>query len=112
MKFLEDNGYKRWITETTEIQINTEKWQRRVDWDDDFSYPLCQCNSKLHININYFSFQIDSERKHEGYEMFICAENKDSEWCDIKIYSISPYELIDNLKKYESKLLKMWEAFN
>lgn len=112
MKFLKDNGYKMWTTEKTDFDGHVEKWQRRVDLADDFQYPLCQCNDKLHININFYSYQLNSQIKHESYEIFIVGENNDSDWYDIKIYGIKADELVDNLKKYETKLLNMWEASN
>ena len=110
MKFLEDKGYKCWKTDVDDVSTS-KHWQRRVDLDKGFDAPLCQCNEKLHINIRHHEFAIQ-DHEHKSCEIYICGENKDGEWCDIKIYSVKPEELEEKLDSLETKVLNMWKAFN
>ncbi|MNQ49292.1 hypothetical protein D3C85_631990 [compost metagenome] len=110
MQYLIDNGYKNYQTETDSLGT-VEKWQKRVDTKPEFSrYPLCHCNDKLFLNIEGYDYTI-GEVKYHSYSIFLVHENKHGEWCDLKIYSISEEELVDNLKRYELQLLDMWLVF-
>lgn len=110
MKFLEDKGYKCWKTDVNDVSTS-KYWQRRVDLDESFDAPLCQCNDKLCIDIRYSVFKIHGDH-HESYEIYICGENVCGEWCDVRIYSIEPKELQEKLDSLETKVLNMWKAFN
>lgn len=110
MNILEKHGYRKWKTEPFGLNGYVEQWQKRVDTAEDFNYPLCNLNDKLHIDVKFHSFSINGA-SYESYEMYICAENIDGDWCDIKIYSITQEQLEKNIEKYETKLLNMWSAF-
>lgn len=110
MKFLEDKGYKCWKTDAEDYGF-THHWQRRVDLDEGFEAPLCQCNEKLHINVRHSEFNFGGTQ-HKSCEIYICGENLAGEWCDIKIYSITLDELEEKLDNLELKVLNMWKAFN
>jgi len=102
MQFLIEKGYK---------ERQQGKWQKRMDtlelWKD---YPLCECNDKLFLNINYFT-HISGWVVYESYAMFLTHENPKGEWCNLEIYSLSPQQIIDNIAAYEATLMQMWELF-
>lgn len=109
MKTFEQVGYKLWNSETTPFGT-TKKYQRRVDTDPEFSSPLCECNERVHINIETFSYDLGTGER-TTCQIGLIHENSKGEWCDLSIYSLQPDELIDNIEKYEGKILKLWEAF-
>lgn len=103
-------GYKMYDDQTDDLGI-TYSYQRRVDTDKGFSYPLCKCNDAVYIDIKYYEYRLNQiDRK--SCEISITLENGEGNWCDIKIYSLNPEDLQENIKKYEGKVLAMWEAFN
>ena len=110
--FLEQQGYKLWKTETEQFIGVTKHYQRRVDTDDiEYEgYPLCACNDRLFINITHYDFTLNGVN-HTSSIVQLVHENKDGEWCDLRVYSLSEQQIKDNLSKYEKKLLDMWEVF-
>lgn len=104
-------GYKHYKTETDSIGIgNTKYYQRRVDTDEGFDYPLCQCNDRVSINIEVWNLTLNG-RNDISCSMSLVHENQNGEWCDLKIYSLTEDELWNNLKSLEDKLLAMWGMF-
>jgi hypothetical protein len=102
---LEFYGYKRFDTQTNECGT-TEKYQRRVDTDQQFNSPLCQCNDRLFINIERWTYKGKTSSKID-----MVHENAQGEWCDIGIYSLTDDQLMTKIEQYEKKLLEMWEVF-
>jgi len=102
---LEFYGYKKFDTQSNEYGT-TEKYQRRVDIDEGFNSPLCQCNDKLFINIERWAYKGKASSKID-----MVHENSQGEWCDIGIYSLTDDQLMVKIEQYEKKLLEMWEVF-
>ena len=102
--------YNLYKTESSEYGV-TNFYQRRVDTDEGFDLPLCQCNDKLFINAEVFAMDFQGNKK-VSCAISLVHENLQGEWCDLKIYSPDEFDLWNNIKHYESKLLKMWEVFN
>lgn len=110
MNFLEEAKYKKYTTNSDSIGVK-EEYQKRIDTNEEYGhYPLCQCNDKLFLNVSKFDYSINGEQ-FLSYEMFLVHENKDGNWCDLKIYSLSEEEISANLPKLEKKLLDMWVVF-
>ena len=110
-EFLESNGYKCWKNDVDECS-KTEHYQRRVDNLPQYeSYPLCQCNDKVYINIVHYRFTIH-DLDHNSLTANLCHGNAAGEWCDLKIYSLSEEKVKESLDSIEQKLLNMWKAFN
>lgn len=116
-KFLVSNGYNMWKEENDEFGTKWQ-YQKRLDifsdWDE--STPLCLCNDKFLINIrevNYThpSLKVISE-KSNTFEVYICHENKNGEWCNLSIYSLRQEDIESNLNSYESRLVNIWKEFN
>lgn len=99
--FLESNGYRQY--KTTETSTH---YQKRIDTD---KYPMCNLNDKLFINVTHHKIPI-SKTIYESFEINLCQENQDGDWCDLKIFSL-PEEKLVNLAHYETKLLEMWNVF-
>lgn len=112
MKVLQNKGYRCWKTDV-ESYGTTHHWQRRLQEDEilKFSIPLCQCNHKTLLNVVHSDLLIH-EIKSESFEVSLCHENKDGEWCDIKIYSLTRKQVEDSLDRLEQKVLNMWKVFN
>lgn len=106
--FLWQENYNCWKDEVNTFG-KTYFYQKRVDTVYQ-SYPLCNCNDKLFINIIHTDFVIN-DNPHISYEMSLCHENDVGEWCDLKIYSLTAEKIIGNLKMYETALLDMWNIF-
>lgn len=109
--YLATFGYRMFDIVEDEWSI-TEKYQRRLDTDDGFSFPLCNCNDALFINIE--RWEIKSNNSFSGKpssKINLVHENAKGEWCDVGIYSISDEQLLTNIKSYEAKLLVMWDLF-
>ena len=110
MKFLIDNGYKKY-NEKLDSFGTTGSYQKRIDTIKEYEhYPLCQCNDKLFLNILHSCYQVNGQ-PYEGFEMFLVHENKAGDWCDLKIYSLNEEKILANLGKYEKQLLNMWQLF-
>ena len=112
MKVLEDKGYKCWKTDNESYGV-VKHYQRRLQEDEilKFSIPLCQCNDKTLLNVVHSDLLIHGH-KSESFEVSLCHENKDGEWCDLKIYSLTRKQVEDSLDRLEQKVLNMWKAFN
>ena len=107
--FLLQVGYKMWKEKVDSIGV-VQHYQKRVDpqYPD---VPLCSTNEKLFINITHYSYYLPDGRSSEGFELYLVHERPDERWCDLKIYSISEQDLLDNLEKYEHTLISMWKVF-
>lgn len=107
----ESIGYKHWDTKKDSVGTTTLSYQRRIDSDEGFSLPLCACNDKVLINIRSFEFNVQG-LKRNSCDIGLIHENECGEWCNLEIYSLEEKDLLENIEKYEYKLLAMWEAFN
>lgn len=105
---LEFYGYKKFDIQADDFGT-TEKYQRRVDTDANFTSPLCQCNDKVFINIERFTSR---HFNNPSSKVNLVHENGQKEWCDIGVYGLSDDQLMTYIEKYEAKLLQMWEVFN
>lgn len=114
-EFLESKGYRMWKEDKDDVNgvtnFHNKKYQRRVDTDYDFDYPICQCNDKVFINVEYYDIRFYNDNHYVSYEMSLAHENKDGEWCDIKIHSLTEEQIKDSLSAYETKILNMWRVF-
>lgn len=111
-EFLVENKYKVWETEQNEYPncfILTQKLQRRLDMEDGFDFPLCQCDDKLFLNIEPTQAHVNGNVS-DSSEMSLVHEYN-GEWCGLKIYSISSDDLQNKLGFYEQKILNMWKVF-
>jgi len=103
-QFLESKGYRMWKEDN-----NTLHFQKRVD-DLYPMAPLCNCNDKLLINIEFFSFTI-YEEFHSSCTISLVHENQYCEWADLRIYSLSEEQIQSRLESYEDKIINLWEVF-
>lgn len=103
-------GYKLYKTEPHSYG-ETKYYQRRVDTDEGFKYPLCLCNDRVHVNIEVWSLSLTGTDKI-SCSIELVHENKEGQWCDLKIYSLTEDELWNSLKSLEDKLLAMWGVFS
>ena len=109
-EFLEQNGYKMWEQNVDKMSV-TQKYQKRVDTLHKYKdIPLCECNDKLLINIDYWSFEINGITS-ESCSIYMIHENKNGDWCDLKIYSIPVDKIKEGLVVYEDKIVKLWNEF-
>lgn len=110
-EFLEQNRYKMW-KQDEEFGSTTQYFQKRIDRIHKYiDTPLCQCNDKVLIDIEYYDINM------HGFETKSCVisvvgENKNDDWCDLKIYSIPVEKMKENLVAYEDKIVKLWKAFS
>lgn len=109
-EFLESHQYKMWKEDKDEMSFS-QKYQKRVDTLHKYKdVPICECNDKLLINIDYWGFQINDVLS-KSCSIHLVHENKNQDWCDLKIYSIPVDKMKENLQYYEDKLVKLWKAF-
>lgn len=109
-EFLESNGYKMWEEDSDEYS-NSQKYQKRVDILNKYdSVPVCTCNGKLSINIDYWTMNINGINS-KNCTIYMIHKNNNDEWCDLKIYSLTEEQLQGNLQSYEDKMVKLWEVF-
>lgn len=108
MNLLIDRGYKCWKTDNESYGV-IKHYQRRLQEDE--TIPLCQCNDKTLLNVVHSDLLIHGH-KSESFEVSLCHKNKDGEWCDLKIYSLTRKHVEDSLDRLEQKVLNMWKAFN
>lgn len=109
-EFLEQNNYKMWKQDVDEMSIS-QKYQKRVDTLHKYKdIPVCCCNDKLLINIDYWRFEINGIVS-ESCSIYIVHENKSGDWCDLKIYSIPVDKMKEGLVEYEDKIVKLWKEF-
>ena len=110
--FLINKKYKCWDTEYNDypnVNMITQKLQRRLDIDFP-NLPVCDCNDKLSINVDICQAVVHGNLSVTA-EIHLCHANKQNEWCNLKIYSLKPEDIYNNLEYYEDKLMKMWELF-
>lgn len=109
-EFLEQNGYKMW-KEDKDTMSFSQKYQKRLDTLHKYKdVPLCECNDKLLINIDYWHFEINGITS-ESCSIYMIHENKNEDWCDLKIYSIPVDKMKENLVAYEDKIVNLWNEF-
>lgn len=110
-EFLEQHGYKMWKEDKNEMSVS-QKYQKRLDVLHKYKdAPLCECNNKLLINIDYLSFEINGIT-FESCSIYMIHENKNGDWCDLKIYSIPVDKMKENLVAYEDKIIKLGKEFS
>lgn len=108
---LSEVGYKKWKTEQDHSSLK-EMFQKRMDIIEQHKgYPLCKCNDKILINIDHHHIEFRNGMVSDSYTMSLAHENKDCDWCDLRIYNLSAEKLVDSLPKYEEQLLDMWRVF-
>lgn len=108
--FLDYSGYKCWKSES-DSWGTTKHYQKRLDTLEEYSeYPLCYCNDTLLINITYSEYVV-GDSKNCSYQLYLVHENQGGVWCDLKLYSLSEDQLINDLQLYEMKILEMWKLF-
>lgn len=110
--FILSNGYTCWDTEYQEFddaEMITQKLQRRVDKVYS-TLPVCNCNDKLFVNIDIVQAVIHGNMSITA-EIHLCHENKQGEWCNLRVYALKPDQVYCKLEDKEHKLLKMWEIF-
>lgn len=113
--FLIANGYKQWKVDTEHLSnggwITTEMYQKRLDTLDKFSdAPLCFCNDKLLINVDYCKYHINNVTS-SSYSISIVHSDSNDLWCDLKIYSVSEQDMKEQLVELEERLVSMWKVF-
>lgn len=110
--FILSKGYACWDTKYQEFQnveMMTQKLQRRVDKVYNLLH-VCNCNDKLFVNVDIIQSSIHGNLSISA-EVHLCQENKQGEWCNLKIYILKPEDIYSNLEKYEQKILKLWDVF-
>ena len=91
------------------VEMITQKLQRRVDKVYDM-LPVCSCNDELFINIDIVQAVIHGNMSIAA-EFHLCHENKQGEWCNLRIYGLKSEDIYSNFDKHETKLLEMWSVF-
>lgn len=105
----EKMGYRVWKTDSDSTGIKILSQKRMDTLFPDI--PVCTSNEKLFVNLDYFKFVFANGAVSEGFEMNLVHERPDGRWCDLKIYSISKEDLLDDVGKYEHTLISMWKTF-
>ena len=114
LELLENNGYKLW-KETKEPDYVKMQFQKRI-WDvEELSIPLCLCNGKVLVNIDYSSLTFRNSGydpvTSESFQISLCHERPNDEWCDFKIYALTEEQIVSKLQKYEKDILAIWKLF-
>jgi len=107
--FLLQTGYRMWKEKVDSIGV-VQNYQKRVDSQYP-NAPLCSSNEKLFINITYYSYHLPDGGMSEGFEVYLAHGIESDIWCNLKIYSVSEQQIVDDLYQLEGKLIKMWEVF-
>ena len=69
----------------------------------------CLCNGKApQLAIIHHSSYLNG-KTHKSYTIELVQES-DLGWCNLSFYGLSEQEVIFNLSKYESALVKAWES--
>lgn len=109
-EFLESNGYKMWKQDNDDWST-TQHFQKRIDNLHKYvDVPLCECNDKVLVNIQYYEININ-EHQAKSCEISLVHENKNQDWCSLKIYSIPVDKMKEGLVGYEDKIIKLWKEF-
>lgn len=70
---------------------------------------LCECNDKTpQLCVKAYSADVRGEQ-HTSYSIEICQEN-DLGWLNFDYYCLSEDDLINNFDKYETSLIRAWNA--
>lgn len=114
-QFLESKGYTLWGTKDEPIRgykFIEHSYQKRVDILPRYHLvPLCQLNDKLHINVVTVTTDVTGTYS-TTVTINICAEDINSDWVSLKVYGIDEEKFIDNIGKYEDKVVAMWTKLN
>ena len=109
-EFLEQHGYKMW-KEDVDTGSLTQHFQKRIDNLHKYAdVPVCECNEKLFINVDYWEIDIHTVQG-KSCTIYLVHENKNGDWCDLKIYSIPVDKMKEGLAEYEDKIVKLWKEF-
>ena len=104
---LAEHGYRLYDREDWgSVGGQTMKFQKRVD-DIYKDAPLCSMNEKLFIGVTMTMFRLNTT-----FEIQICQESKQGDWCDLKIYAIPEAKFFREVVEYEKKLIELWKLFN
>lgn len=110
-EFLKQHRYNNWNTEKLDYGTK-DMFQKRMDILPEYvDYPLCICNDKILINVDWFECSFPNHPGMRSAEISLVHENKDGDWCDLKIYSLKEEDIKYNLEKYERKLMDLWKVF-
>ena len=107
--FILSKGYTCWDTDYQEFddaEMITQNLQRRVDKVYNM-LPVCNCNDKLFINVDIIQTVYQGNMSITA-EVHLCHENKQGEWCNLRVYALKPDQVYSKLEDKEHKLLKMW----
>ena len=77
--------------------------------------PLCLCNDKVCVNLDYSRLTFRNSGYEpitsESFQLSLCHERPNDEWCDLKIYSLTEEQIVSKLQKYEQDILVIWKLF-
>lgn len=105
IEFLESNGFTSSKSGLSIYDCDLFYCKRTV-YD---TARLCECNDKTpQLCVKAYSADVRGEQ-HTSYSIEICQEN-DLGWLNFNYYSLSEDDLINNFDKYETSLIKAWNA--
>lgn len=93
--------YKEWPVSSWEGSYTKSHWQARLDF-----LPLCHHNDKSFINVYLYEYDYD----HRSASVEIIGASDDDVWFNLKAYSLSWDELVDNLGNIEKRLILAWKG--
>lgn len=107
IKFLSNKGYKEYPVKPSDLNSFTTfktLLQKSVD-----SKVLCECNDNLCIDVNISSQHFLSGTILDRAEISITAQ-RHNKWWNLKCYSLTPEEAIDQFDEVESTLIKLFNT--
>jgi len=114
LELLENNGYKLW-EENREPDYHRMLFQKRIRDAEKLGIPLCLCNGKVLVNIDYGSITFRNSGYEpvtsESFHISLCHERPNDEWCDFMIYTLTEDQIVSKLQKYEKDILATWKLF-
>lgn len=112
-QLIEENGYYMW-EEKRELGYHRMRFQKRIWNAEKLGIPLCVCNDKVFVNLDYSHFTFHNSGgpvSSKSFQISVCHERPDGEWCDFKIYSLTEEQIVNGLQKYEQDILSTWKLF-
>ena len=105
IEFLEKEGFKPSTSGLSLYDCDLFYYKRTTHNDTKY----CICNDRVpQICVKAYSCDVQGST-HTSYSIEICQEN-DLGWLNFNYYSLSEDDLINNFDKYESSLIKAWNA--
>ena len=109
IKFLITNGYKEYPS----MKYSKEENESRLFCKSVNTKFHCFCNNKsVQICVNYHDFILPDTAIIGMLDIGITACSNADLWYQLKCYSITPNDLINNLVKLERDVIRAWEAVN